>query len=53
MFYYLFSVCDSGGTPVGWATVSRDITEPKRAEEKLIKQLDELQRGRILFIRKI
>jgi PAS domain S-box-containing protein len=44
MFYYLFSVCDSGGTPVGWATVSRDITEPKRAEEKLIKQLDELQR---------
>ena len=30
MFYYLFSVHDDSGTPIGWATVSRDITE-KRA----------------------
>jgi two-component system, NarL family, sensor histidine kinase UhpB len=35
MFYYLFSVRDASGTPVGWATVSRDITERKRAEAAL------------------
>jgi len=33
MFYYLFAVRDASGTPVGWATVSHDITEHKRAEE--------------------
>jgi len=36
MFYYLFSVLDDKGTPVGWATVSRDITERKMAENELI-----------------
>lgn len=35
MFYYLFSVRDASGTPVGWATVSRDITERKRADAAL------------------
>ncbi|MCP5429020.1 MAG: PAS domain S-box protein [Chromatiaceae bacterium] len=35
MFYYLFSVRDASGTAVGWATVSRDITERKRAEVAL------------------
>jgi len=31
-FYYLFSVRDASGTAVGWATVSRNITERKHAE---------------------
>jgi len=31
MFYYLFSVHDASGTPIGWATTSHDITERKRA----------------------
>ena len=44
MFYYLFSVRDASGTPVGWATVSRDITERRRAEAKLMEQIDELRR---------
>ena len=35
MFYYLFSVRDANGEIVGWATVSRDITERKRATEAL------------------
>ncbi|MHB1048438.1 MAG: PAS domain S-box protein, partial [Bacteroidota bacterium] len=35
MLYYLFRVCDSNGIPVGWATVSRDITERKQSENKL------------------
>lgn len=35
MFYYLFSVHDAGGTPIGWATVSRDITERRQAELSL------------------
>jgi PAS domain S-box-containing protein len=35
MFYYLFSVRDASGEIVGWATVSRDITERRRAEEAL------------------
>lgn len=33
MFYYLFCVHDASGTPLGWATVSRDITERRQAEE--------------------
>ncbi|MCF8199249.1 MAG: PAS domain-containing protein [Sulfuritalea sp.] len=44
VFYYLFRLLDAGGTPVGWATVSRDITEQKRAETTLTEQLDELRR---------
>ena len=35
MFYYLFAIRDASGATIGWATVSRDITERKRAEEKL------------------
>ncbi len=34
MNYYLFSVRDTSGGIVGWATVSRDITERKRVEDK-------------------
>ncbi len=43
VYYYLFSVRDAGGEIVGWATVSRDITERKRVEaerEKLLKTLE-------------
>ncbi|TAJ94214.1 MAG: PAS domain S-box protein [Gammaproteobacteria bacterium] len=43
MFYYLFTVCDASGTPVGWATVSRDITERKQAEAALTARTEELQ----------
>jgi PAS domain S-box-containing protein len=43
MFYYLFSVHDASGTPVGWATVSRDITDRKRADEELLKYRDHLE----------
>jgi len=35
--YYLFSVRDLDGKEVGWATVSHDITERKRADEALKK----------------
>jgi PAS domain S-box-containing protein len=35
MFYYLFSIKDASGTPVGWATISRDITERRQADEAL------------------
>lgn len=35
MFYYLFHVRDASGKIVGWATVSRDITDRKLAEEAL------------------
>jgi PAS domain S-box-containing protein len=51
MFYYLFRVRDASGEIVGWATVSRDITERKRAEEadeRARRRLNEAQRiGRI------
>lgn len=43
MYYYLFSVRDASGTPIGWATVSRDITEGKQTQEKMAEQLDELR----------
>ena len=35
MSYYLFQVRDTRGAVVGWATVSRDITERKRADTAL------------------
>ena len=35
LFFYLFSIRDAGGTAVGWATVSRDITERRRTETLL------------------
>ena len=35
MSYYLFHMRDSSGTVVGWATVSRDITERRQAEDKI------------------
>lgn len=35
MYYYLFSVYDAAGMPVGWATVSRNITERRQAEAAL------------------
>ncbi len=35
MYYYLFSVRDGSGESIGWATVSRDITERRQAEESL------------------
>ena len=38
MYYYLFRVQDAGGTPIGWATVSHDITERKR----MLNELEEL-----------
>ena len=37
MFYYLFSVRDPSGEVVGWATVSRDITDRKQAGDELRK----------------
>ncbi|TPQ28119.1 PAS domain S-box protein [Methylomonas koyamae] len=35
MNYYLFSVYDAAGMPIGWATVSRNITERRQAEAAL------------------
>jgi len=42
VFYYLFSVRDAGGAPIGWATVSHDITEQRRAEAERKKLQDQL-----------
>jgi len=35
MYYYLFHLLDANGTVIGWATVSRDITERKQTEDML------------------
>jgi PAS domain S-box-containing protein len=46
-FYNLFNVRDASGNVIGWATVSRDITERKQAEaerEKLQAQLAQAQK---------
>ncbi len=43
MLYNVFGICDSRGTLVGWATVSVDITERRRAERSLQKSRQELR----------
>jgi PAS domain S-box-containing protein len=43
MSYYLFHLRDAGGTVVGWATVSRDITERKKAQEEIYKLNTQLE----------
>lgn len=43
MFYYLFSVREASGKPVGWATVSRDITERKQSEAALAVSAERLR----------
>lgn len=35
MYYYLYRVCDASGRAIGWATVSRDISERRQAENKI------------------
>jgi PAS domain S-box-containing protein len=45
--YYLFHVHDANGHVIGWATVSRDITERRQAEaerKKLQAQLNQAQK---------
>ena len=37
MSYYLYSILDENHEVIGWATVSRDITERKKAETALLK----------------
>jgi PAS domain S-box-containing protein len=39
VYYYLFSVKDATGKPIGWATVGHDITERRKAEAE-IRQLN-------------
>jgi PAS domain S-box-containing protein len=41
--YYLYHVRDANGKLVGWATVSRDITERKQAKEEVRKLNAELE----------
>ncbi|MCB0050448.1 MAG: PAS domain S-box protein, partial [Caldilinea sp.] len=46
-YYFLFSVHDAAGEVIGWATVSHDITERKRAQEeqeRLQAQLTQAQK---------
>ena len=43
MLYNVFGICDSRGAVVGWATVSVDITERRRAERSLQKSRQELR----------
>jgi len=43
MSYYLFHLRDASGTVVGWATVSRDITERKKAQEEIYRLNAELE----------
>jgi signal transduction histidine kinase len=41
-YYYLFSVHDAAGQAIGWATVSRDITERRKAEAEIRQRAQEL-----------
>jgi PAS domain S-box-containing protein len=43
MLCTVFSICDIRGEKVGWATVSVDVTERRRAEEKLREALQQIQ----------
>jgi PAS domain S-box-containing protein len=43
MLYNVFSICDAHGVTVGWATVSVDITERKKAERALQESRQELR----------
>ena len=48
MLYYLFAVRDASGTTVGWATVSRDITEHLRIYEEKTLLEEQLQQAQKL-----
>ncbi len=43
MLYNVFSICDSRGNTVGWATVSVNITERRQAERALRESRQELR----------
>ena len=43
MIYNVFNICDAHGATVGWATVSVDITERRRAELALQESRQELR----------
>jgi signal transduction histidine kinase len=43
MLHNVFSICDISGEIIGWATVSIDITEQKRAERALRESRQELR----------
>ena len=43
MLFNVFSICDSRNSVVGWATVSVDITERRRAERSLQESRQELR----------
>jgi PAS domain S-box-containing protein len=43
MIYNVFNICDTHGATVGWATVSVDITERRRAELALQESRQELR----------
>jgi len=43
MIYNVFNICDAHGATVGWATVSVDITERRRAELALHESRQELR----------
>jgi PAS domain S-box-containing protein len=43
MIYNVFSICDAPGATVGWATVSVNITERRRAEHALQQSRQELR----------
>lgn len=42
-YYYLFSVHDASGKAIGWATVSHNISERRKAEEEIRRLNTELE----------